>query len=60
MDPQRYNAQWGDTDGAARWRKVDDVVPDTVLHTDISTNTKRGEQGAAQMEQQKPSRAPGP
>jgi hypothetical protein len=40
--------------------KVDDVVPDTVLHTDISTNTKRGKQGAAQMEEQKSSRAPGP
>jgi hypothetical protein len=28
--------------------KVNDVVPDTVLHTDSSTTPKRGEQGCAQ------------
>jgi hypothetical protein len=39
--------------GAARMEqragiKVNDVVPDTVLHTDSSTTPKRGEQGCAQ------------
>ena len=31
--------------------KVDDVVPDTVLHTDSLTTPKRGEQGCAQHKQ---------
>jgi glutamate synthase domain-containing protein 1 len=38
----------GSTDGAGAGIKVDDVVPDTVLHTDSSTTPKRGEQGCAQ------------
>jgi hypothetical protein len=28
--------------------KIDDAIPDTVLHTDSSTTPKRGEQGCAQ------------